>query len=306
MTRVGPESLVGMDPVHFDLESKEVCSRSGRQRWCARLGASCQCGWAEASKSGFCVCRSIVHGSCGYAGNEFARTPNMDKLAADGCNFHQAISATPVCAPHRCSLMTGKYQSSTGMVINELRMSPDHQCFGQSLTKSGYRTGYIGKWHMWANQLGQHDLIKNGFVPPGPYRLGFDGFWAAYNFNHVYHRAPYFPDDPTPHIRDGYEPNGQTDMAIRFLKDTKQSADPFALFLSWGPPHLPWTWDNVDSEHAELYRHANLPQAPNFSNVSDPDGDDWQKLPPNYEQVAVDRSGFTTRRSPIWIGTWGC
>jgi arylsulfatase A-like enzyme len=237
----------------------------------------------------FVFADQLCYGSCGYAGNEFARTPNMDKLAADGCNFHQAISSTPVCAAHRCSLMTGKYQSSTGMVINELRMSPYHECFGESLTKSGYRTGYIGKWHMWANQLGQHDLIKNGFVPPGPYRLGFDGFWAAYNFNHVYHRAPYFLDDPTPHIRDGYEPDGQTDMAIHFLKDTKKSAVPFALFLSWGPPHLPWTWDNVDSEHAELYRHANLPQAPNFSNVSDPYGDNWQKLPPNYEQVAEDR-----------------
>src|SRR5215475_403322 len=76
--------------------------------------------------------------SCGYAGDEYARTPNIDKLASEGCNFHQAISSTPVCAPHRCSLMTGKYQSSTGMVINELRMSPDHECFGHVLGKGGY------------------------------------------------------------------------------------------------------------------------------------------------------------------------
>jgi hypothetical protein len=53
--------------------------------------------------------------SCGYAGDEYARTSNIDKLAAHGCNFHQAISNTPVCAPYRASLMTGKFQSSTGM-----------------------------------------------------------------------------------------------------------------------------------------------------------------------------------------------
>src|SRR5690348_15935214 len=64
--------------------------------------------------------------SCGYAGDAYARTPNIDRLAAQGCNFHQAISNTPVCAPHRASLLTGKCQSSTGMVINELRLSPEH------------------------------------------------------------------------------------------------------------------------------------------------------------------------------------
>ena len=122
--------------------------------------------------------------SCGYAGDEYARTPNMDRLAAEGCNLHQAVSSTPVCAPYRASLMTGKYQSSTGMVINEIRLSPEHECFGHVLTKGGYNTGYIGKWHMWANQLGHHELVKNGFTPPGAYRLGFDGYWAAYNFNH--------------------------------------------------------------------------------------------------------------------------
>ena len=230
----------------------------------------------------------LRYSSCGYAGDEFARTPNIDRMASEGCNFHQAISSTPVCAPYRCSLMTGKYQSSTGMVINELRMSPNHECFGQALTKAGYKTGYIGKWHMWANQLGHHDLIKNGFVPPGPYRLGFDGFWAAYNFNHTYHRAPYFLDDTTPHIRPGYEPDGQTDMAIEFLTKHENSTDPFALFLSWGPPHMPWNWSNVDEEHAELYRHIDLPKAPNFSSVSDPYCDNWQKLPENYEKVSLD------------------
>src|SRR5690349_7090562 len=63
---------------------------------------------------------------CGYNGDEQARTPNIDKLAAQSLSFDKMVCSTPVCAPYRATLMTGKYQSSTGMVINELRLSPDH------------------------------------------------------------------------------------------------------------------------------------------------------------------------------------
>jgi len=51
----------------------------------------------------------------------------------------------PVCAPHRASLFTGKYQSGSGMVINELRLGPEHECFGQVLARGGYRTASLGK-----------------------------------------------------------------------------------------------------------------------------------------------------------------
>jgi arylsulfatase A-like enzyme len=223
--------------------------------------------------------------SCGYAGDEYARTPNIDKLASQGCNFHQAISNTPVCAPHRASLMTGKCQSSTGMVINELRLSPEHECFGHVLTRAGYSTAYIGKWHMWANELGHHEETRNGFVPPGPYRLGFDDFWAAYNFNHSYYKSPYFENDTGRHIRKQYEPDGQTGMAIQFMKDHAKSDKPFALFLSWGPPHDPWDDSNVPPEYLGLYRNITLPKRPNYSEVSDPYADNWAKLPPNYPKM---------------------
>ncbi len=226
----------------------------------------------------------LRYSSCGFAGDSFARTPHMDKLASEGANYHQAISSTPVCAPYRASLMTGKYQSSTGMVINELRMSPEHECFGHVLTQAGYQTAYIGKWHLWAAQQGHHDLVKNGFTPPGPYRLGFDGHWEAYNFNHFYNHSPYFLDDATPHLRRQYEPDSQTDAAIAYLQGRGNSQEPFALFLSWGPPHYPWGLDNVPPEYAELYRNIDLPLAPNYSTVQDPYADEWQKLPPDYDR----------------------
>ena len=221
--------------------------------------------------------------SCGFNGDPYARTQNMDRLAAEGCNFTQCVANTPVCAPYRASLMTGKYQSSTGMVINELRLSPEHECFGHALKHAGYKTAYIGKWHLWANQLGHHYAVKNGFVPPGPYRLGFDDYWSGYNFNHVYVQSPYYHDRPDPVIRKDFEPTGQTDEAIRYLKAVAHGSDPFALFLSWGPPHMPWGEGNVPPEYLDLFRSVDLPLAPNFSLEQDPYSDAWQKLPADYE-----------------------
>jgi arylsulfatase A-like enzyme len=115
-----------------------------------------------------------------------------------GVNFSQAVSNTPVCAAHRASLLTGKHSSSTGMVINELRMNPNHRCFGHVLTDNGYETGYIGKWHLWSNRAGHHQEAESSFIPPDKhhFRLGFDGYWAAYNFNHQYYKAFYFRDEP--------------------------------------------------------------------------------------------------------------
>ena len=222
---------------------------------------------------------------CGYAGDEYARTPNIDKLASQSCNFHQAISNSPVCAPYRASLMTGKYQSSTGMVINELRLSPEHECFGHALKRGGYRTAYIGKWHLWANEWGNHELTRNGFVPPGPYRLGFDDVWAAYNFNHNYYGGPYFRNTPDRRTWKEYEPDDQTRFAMDFVRDCAGRNEPFAAFLSWGPPHSPWTWKNIAPEYADLYRRSTLPVRPNFSELSDPYADDWAKLPANYAEI---------------------
>jgi arylsulfatase A-like enzyme len=222
--------------------------------------------------------------SCGYAGDEMAHTPNLDRLAKRGVNFENAVSSTPVCAPYRASLFTGKYQSSNGMVINELRLSPDHECLGHVLTKAGYDTSYIGKWHLWANELGNHNLPRNGFTPPGPYRLGFDGEWYGYNFNHHYYNSPYYNDTPQTQHYKQYEPDAQTDIAIDYLRKASKSDKPFAMFVSWGPPHAPWSWHNVPPEYADMYRDKKMPLRPNYRNEPTKYGDAWQTPAPDYAQ----------------------
>ena len=68
--------------------------------------------------------------SLGYAGEARAHTPHIDRFAMEGVNVHQAIASAPVCTAYRASLLTGKYTTSHGMVINELRMNPNQSCQG--------------------------------------------------------------------------------------------------------------------------------------------------------------------------------
>ncbi len=205
--------------------------------------------------------------ACGYAGETRAHTPNLDRFAAESTSFSNAVSGHPMCAPMRASLFTGMYSSSTGMVINELRMNPNQVCFGHVLEAGAFDTAYIGKWHLWASSP-DHSLVENQFVPPGPYRLGMDGYWAGYNFWHQYYDAFYFEDDPQPIRVEGYEPDAQTDMALRWLEDRPDPERPFALFLSYGTPHDPWTWDNVPAEYADMFREVSFGLPPNYADGS--------------------------------------
>lgn len=216
--------------------------------------------------------------SCGYAGDSRARTPHIDRLATTGANFCNAVSGSPMCAPYRASLFTGKYASSTGMAINELRMNPDHDCFGHVLHRNGYQTSYIGKWHLWANQLGKHHDPVNSYIPPGPYRLGFDGEWSAYNFHHTYFDTYYHKDSPDRITIPGYEPDGQTDLAIDYLQRASKSDEPFALFVSIGTPHDPWTESNVPDEYYDMFREVDFPYPPNYRKENDPYGDGWAMM----------------------------
>ena len=221
--------------------------------------------------------------SCGYNGDRAARTPNIDSLASESVNFCNAVSGHPVCAPYRASLFTGKCTTSTGMVINEIRMNTNHECIGHVLGKGGYETAYIGKWHLWANELGNHHLPRNSFVPPGPDRLGFDDFWAAFNFNHCYYQGFYHTDSLRQIAVHGFEPDFQTDLAIEQIQRMQAGDKPFAMFLNYGTPHDPWTRSNVPEEFYKPFEWVDFSDLPpNFSGERDPYADLWGRPEPEY------------------------
>ncbi len=202
--------------------------------------------------------------SCGYSGG-YAEdpdpyTPNLDALAEESADFRNAVAVNPVCCAYRASLFTGKYPSSTGMVINELRAMPDPDAIAHVLAPAGYHTGYIGKWHLY----GKDHTPEQQFIPPGPHRLGFDDEWASFNFNHEYYKGFYYRDTVDRIDVAGYEPHTHTDLAIDFLQRASNDEQPFALFVSYGPPHDPWDWDNCPETFNHLFRGTSFPDPPNY------------------------------------------
>ncbi|MEI6872753.1 MAG: sulfatase-like hydrolase/transferase, partial [Verrucomicrobiota bacterium] len=125
----------------------------------------------------------------GCAGNSEIQTPNIDQLAKEGMLFRRTYANVPVCCPARATLLTGTYAHKNGMVANDLRLREDQVTIAKILKDAGYRTGFIGKWHLDGGPR------EPGFVPPGPRRLGFD-FWAAYQCHHRHFAPVYFRDTP--------------------------------------------------------------------------------------------------------------
>ena len=158
------------------------------------------------------------------------------------------------------------------MVVNEIRINPDHHTIAKVLTENGYETGYIGKWHLWANVAGHHDSIACSFTPPGEYRLGFDGLWQAYNFHHHNYGSYYFENEPEKIFYGDsvYEPYAQFDLAMKFVDEASQKDDPFALFLSIGVPNDPWTRRNVPAEWYDFFVDSTFTYPETWSDTPDP------------------------------------
>jgi arylsulfatase A-like enzyme len=168
----------------------------------------------------------------GCDGNAEVKTPNIDRMAAEGILFKRTYANVPVCCPARSILMTGTYPHVNGMVANDLRLREEHVTIAERLRDAGYRTGFIGKWHL---DGGPRDP---GFVPPGPRRQGFE-FWAAYECHHKHFDPDYFRDTPERIVVNKFEPEASCDFAVEFLKSQPKDK-PFFLTVQMGPPHDPY------------------------------------------------------------------
>ncbi|WP_102407590.1 sulfatase [Parabacteroides bouchesdurhonensis] len=202
----------------------------------------------------------------GYAGDAKAVTPNIDGFARQAVNFKNAVSVTPVSAPYRSCLFTGKYTSSTGFIINEINMNPNHRTIAHILGDAGYDLGYVGKMHL-------NDQHHRSYKP-GPERMGFDGYWAGYSFNHESYKAYYYTDGENGEevevdLKGQYGPDVFTGLAVDYIKKEANKDKPFALFLSWNPTHDPWVKENVQEHCYEKFKNTQFELPPNFKNVPD-------------------------------------
>lgn len=86
----------------------------------------------------------------GFAGHPFVRTPNFDRVAADGVSFSRCFASTPLCSPNRACILTGQHARVHGILDNtdRSRLSRRLLTFPAILRRAGYETAFIGKWHM--------------------------------------------------------------------------------------------------------------------------------------------------------------
>lgn len=165
----------------------------------------------------------------GFAGDPNARTPNLDRLAAESVRLTRCVSTCPVCSPCRASIMTGRYATTHGVFLNDVCLNRDATSLADAFKQAGYQTGFIGKWH-----LDGHG--RSSFIPPDR-RQGFD-FWRANECTHDYNHSIYYADTDQKLFWPGYDARAQTDAAREYIKAHR--GQPFLLFLSWGPPHNPY------------------------------------------------------------------
>jgi len=183
----------------------------------------------------------------GYNGGRNVPTPNIDRLAAQGVNFTNAVSSCPLCTPFRAMVQTGRWPMLSGGVMNWINLPSTGQSIADVFARAGYDTGFIGKWHLAAGaragSLKRGEPVKpkpeSEFVPPGPMRMGYQ-HWEAYNFHANFAKAFYYRDTPERLIMPGYETDAETGMAIEFMRRRASSGRPFMLMVAPHPPHPPW------------------------------------------------------------------
>jgi len=196
------------------------------------------------------------------------KTPAIDKLASEGYSFSQAYCNSPMCTPARAAFLTGKLNHSIKCskgepyYYNDRQLNTNENTIAKELNNIGYKCAYIGKWH--------NDSLKGkGYIPRGPRRMGFNDFWAGVNVGSNRTNAFYYTDDGKLIQSDGeWEPDLQTRLTIDYLKENKNSEQPFFLFLSWLPPHrtydLPkyrqYLIDEARKQIDESDLHPNVPE----------------------------------------------
>ncbi len=169
----------------------------------------------------FILCDDLRPAALGCYGSPQVKTPQIDRLAAEGVRFANAFCTTSLCSPSRASLLTGLYAHKHGVRDNFTELNPQLPQWPALLQKSGYATGYIGKWHMG----------ENNDAP----RPGFD-YFATHQGQGKYFDTEWNLNGAKRETIPGYYTTVVTDLALDWLK--KQDAKkPWSLGLGHKAPH---------------------------------------------------------------------
>ena len=178
----------------------------------------------------------------------------MPGFAGQSVAFRNCISNYPVCSPYRAMLLTGRWPYQTGIIDNALQLRSDEVSIGRTFQRGGYRTGYIGKWHLSPGDEG------GAFIPAGPARQGFD-YWQVWSHTnqHFDTSFTFHPDTGAKIQPKGYNCTLMTDEAVEFIGANRDR--PWMLTISWNPPHP--NFDDAPPEQKQRYHPAALKFRPN-------------------------------------------
>ncbi len=195
-----------------------------------------------------------------HMGNPYIRTPRIDRMATEGIRFTQALAGSPVCAPLRCNLMTGKHAGHASVRANDggTPLRAGEPTIASILRDNGYATGGFGKWG-----CGGRDSTG---VPEDH---GFDVFFGYYDQVHAHSFYPPYLIRNSEEVELTGNIGGRTgqtyshyaimDQALEFIRENRDR--PFFCYLPITPPHGMYDIP-VDDPAWELYRDADWVKDP--------------------------------------------
>jgi len=192
------------------------------------------------------------YGDLGITGNPHIKTPVIDQFARESISFRN-FYVSPVCAPTRSSLMTGRYSLRTGMrdtYNGGATMAASEVTVAEMLKQANYKTGAFGKWHLGDNYPSRPN--DQGFDESVIHLSGGMGqvgdFTTYFKFDRSYFDPVLWHNGETEAYQ-GYCSDIFTDQAIRFIDKNKQ--EPFFCYLAFNAPHTPL---QVPEKYYEMYK----------------------------------------------------
>ncbi|MFB6456832.1 sulfatase [Chitinophaga sp. Hz27] len=175
-------------------------------------------------------------------GNKLVKTPGIDRIANEGTRFDRAYVTNSICGPSRAVILTGKYSHKNGFKDNDhSRFDGSQNSFIKELTKSGYQTAWIGKWHL--------ETKPQGF-----------SFWEILPGQGQYYNPDFLQMDSSKTRLRGYATNIIEDLAENWL-DKRDTTKPFCLVIGHKATHREWLPDTTDLGR---YDHIQFPLPSNF------------------------------------------
>ncbi|MEE2825339.1 MAG: arylsulfatase [Planctomycetota bacterium] len=195
-------------------------------------------------------------GDFGCTGNPVIQTPHIDAMAKRSLRLNR-FYVSPVCAPTRACLMTGRYNYRTRVVDTfngRAMMDPTEITLAEVLRDHGYRTGIFGKWHlgdcypMRANDQGfQRSLVHRG----GGIGQPSDPLEAAGQYTN-----PILMDDGEPKRFEGYCTDVYYENALAFMREAAKANEPFFVYLPDNCPHGPF--EDAPKDWMKAYEGVDL------------------------------------------------